>query len=171
MAASTKFVRRVTQAFMRNQGHDSVTMQNLVIKHATPGKVKASLKVEQHNVNRLGTVHGGLICTLTDTMGSLAIASHGFYSTGVSTDIHTTFVKPSGKVGDSFNVNAEVISLGKVMATTRMEIRHPVTDVLLAYGSHTKFVGKIHDHVENVVFDDSGDNVLKGKPMNEWPDA
>lgn len=131
MAATTQFVRRVTNAFMRNQGHDSVTMQNLKILSATPGKVRATMQIEQHNVNRLGSVHGGLVCTLTDTMGSLAVASHGLYSTGVSTDIHTTFVRPAGRVGDLVNINSEVINLGKVLCTTRTELRHPVTDALL----------------------------------------
>jgi acyl-coenzyme A thioesterase 13 len=33
------------------------------------------------------TVHGGLIMSLTDTLGSLALATRGQYMTGVSTDI------------------------------------------------------------------------------------
>ncbi len=76
-------------------------------------------------------MHGGLLCSLCDTMGSLAIASRGFYSTGVSTDIHTTFVKPAGAVGDTMNLSAEVISLGKVMCSTRMEVRDPKSNALL----------------------------------------
>ena len=39
-----------------------------------------------------------------------------------------------------------------------------------AYGSHTKFVGKIHDHPENVKFDASGDKVVAGKSIDEWAD-
>ena len=49
MAAGTKFVQRVTNAFMQNRGHDSVTMQNLKIIKAKPGMVWASMKIEQHN--------------------------------------------------------------------------------------------------------------------------
>lgn len=59
-------------------------------------------------------MHGGLIATLTDTMGSLAIASKGFYSTGVSTDINTTFVKAAGGVGDEVVAEGSVISLGEL---------------------------------------------------------
>jgi acyl-coenzyme A thioesterase 13 len=69
-------------------------------------------------------------------MGSLAISSKGFYSTGVSTDIHATFVKPAGKVGDTISVIGEVISLGKVMSTTRIELRQPETDALLGKLDH-----------------------------------
>lgn len=50
-----------------------------------------------------------------------------------------------------------------------MELRHPVTNALLAFGSHTKFVGKAHQHAENVEFDEQG-NVVKGKRPEEWSD-
>lgn len=51
---------------------------------------------------------------------------------------------------------------------TRVEIRHPVSDALLAFGSHTKFIGKAMGHAENVEFDEEGEKILKGKPMEEW---
>ncbi|UZJ56818.1 hypothetical protein CBS101457_006138 [Exobasidium rhododendri] len=115
-----------------------------------PGHVEGEFTIGRHNLNRLGTLHGGLICSLVDTMGSLALASKGLYSTGVSTDIHTTFVKAAGGDGDLVKVEGKVISVGKTLATTRIELRHPVTDAILAYGSHTKFVGKASGHAENV---------------------
>lgn len=68
-------------------------------------------------------MHGGLIGTLTDTMGSLAIASKGFYSTGVSTDISTTFVKAAGKAGDSVIAEAQVISLGQSSTEIKILIK------------------------------------------------
>ncbi|KAE8233029.1 hypothetical protein CF326_g1931 [Tilletia indica] len=171
MAACTRFVRRVANAFMVNKGHDSVTLDGLRIVAATPGKVEAMLKIQQHNLNRLQTLHGGLICTLTDTMGSLAVASKGLYSTGVSTDIHTVFSKPAGTLGDEVKVTGEIISMGKLLATTRIELRHPKTDVLLSYGSHTKFVGKAHGHEENVEFSADGESVVKGKKVEEWAES
>ena len=58
------------------------------------------------------TVHGGLIMSLTDTLGSLAVASKGQYMTGVSTDVSTSFVRPAGKVGDVLNATATVTALG-----------------------------------------------------------
>ncbi|KAE8221656.1 hypothetical protein CF319_g5016 [Tilletia indica] len=165
MAACTRFVRRVANAFMVNKGHDSVTLDGLRIVAATPGKVEAMLKIQQHNLNRLQTLHGGLICTLTDTMGSLAVASKGLYSTGVSTDIHTVFSKPAGTLGDEVKVTGEIVSMGKLLATTRIELRHPKTDVLLSYGSHTKFVGKAHGHEENVEFSADGESVVNSPRM------
>lgn len=83
-------------------------MPALHIRSAHPsGVVKASLQIEQRNVNRLSSLHGGLISTLVDTGGSLSLSARGFWLTGVrlalyavclhadveqvSTDIHVTY--------------------------------------------------------------------------------
>ena len=50
--------------------------------------------------------------SLTDTIGSLAVATKGQYMTGVSVDIGTSFVKPAGRVGDEVTVKAVVTGLG-----------------------------------------------------------
>lgn len=52
--------------------------------------------------------------SLTDTLGSLAVATKGQYMTGVSVDIGVSFVKPAGKVGEEFTAKAVVIGLGKI---------------------------------------------------------
>lgn len=106
------FVQRVTKAFLTNGGHDATCLPTLSITSARPGLIYGKLAVEKKNVNRLGFVHGGLICTLVDTFGSLALASKGCYSTGISTDIHSTFVQSSGKPGDEIVLRGEVISMG-----------------------------------------------------------
>jgi acyl-coenzyme A thioesterase 13 len=58
-------------------------VRRLDILTATPGRVRASLRIEPYNLNRLHGLHGGLICTLVDTMGSLALSSRGLWLTGV----------------------------------------------------------------------------------------
>jgi len=50
--------------------------------------------------------------SLTDTLGSLAVASRGQYMTGVSTDISTSFVKPAGKPGDELKITATLTAMG-----------------------------------------------------------
>lgn len=44
---------------------------------------------------------------MVDTSGSLALASRGLYSTGVSTDLSVTYLNAGGKIGDL--VKGEVI--------------------------------------------------------------
>jgi acyl-coenzyme A thioesterase 13 len=79
------------------------------------------------------TVHGGLILSLTDTLGSLAVASKGHYMTGVSTDIGTSFVRPAGRVGDTLHAKAVLTGIGKQLAYTRVDFTNPAGE-LVAYG-------------------------------------
>jgi acyl-coenzyme A thioesterase 13 len=71
--------------------------------------------------------------SLTDTLGSLAIASKGHFMTGVSTDIGTSFIKPAGSVGDTLYGNAVVTAMGKSLAYTRVDFTND-EGTLVAYG-------------------------------------
>ncbi|KAJ7672727.1 HotDog domain-containing protein [Mycena rosella] len=165
MAACLRFTRRVWKSFLQNKGHDTQCFPNLKIHNASPGVVIASLKVEPYNLNRVGTVHGGLILSLTDTLGSLAVATKGQYMTGVSTDIGTSFCRPSGKAGDILHVKAELIGMGKSLAYTRVEFTNP-DGLLLAYGHHTKYVGKSSGDPQNVKFSSDGEIVVEGEDID-----
>lgn len=77
------------------------------ITAAEPGKVNFELPIEKHHLNRLGILHGATLATMVDTSGSLAVASRGLYSTGVSTDLSVTYLNAGGKLGDV--VKGEVI--------------------------------------------------------------
>lgn len=57
--------------------------------------------------------------SLTDTLGSLAVATKGQYLTGVSVDIGTSFVKPGGKAGDVLSAKAVVTGIGKPFSSSR----------------------------------------------------
>ncbi|KAJ7600627.1 HotDog domain-containing protein [Mycena floridula] len=164
MAACLRFTRRVWQSFVTNKGHDAQCFPNLVVEKATPGVVHASLKIEPYNVNRVGTVHGGLILSLTDTLGSLAVATKGHYMTGVSTDIGTSFVLPTGRPGDILHAKSFLTGMGKSLAYSRTEFTNPAGD-LVAYGYHTKYVGKSSSHPKNVVLSEDGEKVLEGEDL------
>ena len=82
-------------------------------------------------VNRAGSMHGGVVMTLIDSGGSLAVATNGYRNTGVSTDINATFARPAGKAGDVIRVTSEIISMGKTLAYTRTELRDIDSNELL----------------------------------------
>lgn len=66
-------------------------------------------------------MHGGLLATVVDIGGSLAIASKGLFATGVSTDINISYI--SGvKQGEMIQVEARVDRLGKTLAFTTVEL-------------------------------------------------
>jgi hypothetical protein len=81
-------------------------------------KLTVSVCVEYFNILPLPaaqapqTVHGGLILSLADTVGSLAVATKGQYMTGVSTDISGSFVRPAGRPGDVLKMIGTVTGMG-----------------------------------------------------------
>ncbi|RUS27173.1 LOW QUALITY PROTEIN: hypothetical protein BC938DRAFT_483626 [Jimgerdemannia flammicorona] len=95
--------------------------------------------------NRVETVHGGLVSTVVDVGGSLAVASQGLFATGVSTDLNVTFVAPA-KLGEK---DAQLVKLGKTLAFTTVELTTADGSVV-AQGRHTKFIAKAHGHVNNL---------------------
>ena len=60
--------------------------------------------------------------SLTDTLGSLVVASQGQYMTGVSTDISTSFVKPAGKPGDELKMTATLTAMGMFIKILTIEL-------------------------------------------------
>ncbi|EGN97886.1 hypothetical protein SERLA73DRAFT_56367, partial [Serpula lacrymans var. lacrymans S7.3] len=111
------------------------------------------------------TVHGGLIMSLTDTLGSLAVASKGQYMTGVSTDIGASFVKPAGRPGDVLHAVATVTGMGKSLAYTRVDFNNSAGD-LVAYGYHTKYIGKSAKQPGNILFSEDGETVIEGDDVD-----
>ncbi|EGG12678.1 uncharacterized protein MELLADRAFT_58511 [Melampsora larici-populina 98AG31] len=131
------------------------------------GLIHARLPITNHNLNRLGSVHGGLISSIIDTCGSLSLSAKGLWMTGVSTDIHVSYLRPAGKEGSSIDIEAKVESMGKTLAYTSVFLRDPVTGKLLARGSHTKFIAPSVGHSMNVKFDETGENIIEGKMPND----
>ena len=72
----------------------------LRVTAASPGKVCFELSIQKQHTNRLGILHGGTIASMVDLGGSLALASRGLFSTGVSTDLNVTYLNSGGKIGD-----------------------------------------------------------------------
>ncbi|KIW88984.1 uncharacterized protein Z519_10468 [Cladophialophora bantiana CBS 173.52] len=109
------------------------------ITAAEPGKVNFELPIEKQHTNRLGILHGATLATMVDTSGSLALASRGLYSTGVSTDLNVTYLNAGGKIGDL--IKGEVIcdKFGKTLAYTSVKFMNKNNEIV-ARGSHTKFV-------------------------------
>lgn len=92
---------------MATSGVEPRLIENMKITAASPGKVSFELPIEKQHTNRLGILHGATIATMVDTSGSLALASRGLYSTGVSTDLSVTYLNSGGKMGDT--IRGEVV--------------------------------------------------------------
>ncbi|KAI9366191.1 putative PaaI_thioesterase family protein [Pilaira anomala] len=148
VARSPELVQRVLKSFLSAGGYDSLVLPGLKVVNSESGKVSAEFKVEKQHLNRLESVHGGLLATVVDIGGSLAIASKGLFATGVSTDINISYI--SGvKQGEMIQVEARVDRLGKTLAFTTVELSS--NGRLVALGRHNKFVAKAYDHPENLL--------------------
>ncbi|ORY75957.1 Thioesterase/thiol ester dehydrase-isomerase [Leucosporidium creatinivorum] len=159
MAASKRFTSRVWEAFRSNGGHDANCFGHFKVLDAKPGWVKGSMVVEKHQVNRLGSLHGGVTASLVDTVGSLSLSTKGLWMTGVSTDIGVTYVR-AALLGEEVLLRGEVVGQGKTLAYTRIEMTSAKTGKLLAFGTHTKSIQQALKSPENVRFDEEGEREL-----------
>jgi acyl-coenzyme A thioesterase 13 len=88
-------VAKVLTEMKTHGGFDKVFASSLSLSSAcSKGAVVAQFKVNKEHLNRTGRLHGGAICYLVDAVGSLSVAAFwGTEFTGVSTDLHTSFVR------------------------------------------------------------------------------
>ncbi|KAI8975020.1 putative PaaI_thioesterase family protein [Pilobolus umbonatus] len=143
---SPELVHTVLSSFQKPGGYDSLVLSGLKLISTLNGRITAEFPVEKKHLNRLGSVHGGLLATVVDVGGSLAIASKGFYATGVSTDINISYIS-GAKEGETIRVDARVDKLGKTLAFTTIELYSD--DRLVALGRHNKFVAQAYAHPLN----------------------
>jgi len=148
--ATLKFVKSVWESFRATSGLEPRLLDSLRITSATPGKVTFELDIKKEHTNRLDILHGGTIASMVDLGGSLAVASRGLFSTGVSTDLNVTYLSSGGKVGDMIKATAMCDKFGKTLAFTSIDF-HTKDGLLAARGSHTKFVELAQKDPKNIV--------------------
>ncbi|KAJ1792189.1 hypothetical protein LPJ59_004874 [Coemansia sp. RSA 2399] len=142
VTASTAFnhVSKVIEAVHKRGGFDSLCFSQMKLLEAETGRVRGEIPVTKEYLNAIGSTHGGWLSTLVDVGGSLAVASHGFTTTGVSTDLSVSFLAGS-KEGENVVFDAQVLRLGRTLAYTRVDIFNG-SNKMLATGSHTKYVAR-----------------------------
>ncbi|CAK7267898.1 hypothetical protein SEPCBS57363_002823 [Sporothrix epigloea] len=79
---------------------------------------------------------------MVDLGGSLAVASHGVFATGVSTDLNVTYLSNGGAIGDTIKATAVCDRIGKTLAYTSITFTNKKGEIA-ARGSHTKFIAKV----------------------------
>ncbi|KAF2457972.1 acyl-coenzyme A thioesteras-like protein 13 [Lineolata rhizophorae] len=145
-----KFVRSVWESFQQTSGLEPRLLNNLRVVSAKPGRVHFELDIQKEHTNRLNILHGGAIASMVDLGGSLAVASRGLFSTGVSTDISITYVNSGGKIGDTIRAEAICEKFGKSLAFNTITFTNKTGD-LVARGSHTKYIAIAWKDPKNIV--------------------
>lgn len=106
------------------------------------GTVKAGLQVEKKHLNSKGFLHGTVSTCLIDWMGSMVIASHGLEKTGLSTDIHATYIA-TAQEGDVLLVVGQASRVGRSLAFLTVNISKVLPSgetQIVATGTHTKYI-------------------------------
>ncbi|KAJ2517305.1 hypothetical protein GGI11_002878 [Coemansia sp. RSA 2049] len=132
-------INKVVEAARQRGGFDAMCFNKMTVLEAEKGRVRGEVAVAKEYLNTIGSTHGGWLSTLVDVGGSLAVASHGFATNGVSTDISVSFLAGS-KEGDKIVFDAQVLKLGNTLAYTRVDIF--ANSRMIATGSHTKYIAR-----------------------------
>jgi len=131
----------------------NILLSDIKLVSCARGRIIAHLKLQPVHLNSKRILHGAVSGTLCDWAGGMAIASTGLAKTGVSVDMHLSYVS-TAREGDTLEIECWVSKMpGRSLGYTVMEIRkarlgEDGEEVLLglgggtvvATGSHTKFL-------------------------------
>ncbi|KAK8850525.1 hypothetical protein IAR55_004443 [Kwoniella newhampshirensis] len=124
--ACLRFLDKCWQTTLAKGGHDRNVLSSLRLLEARPGYLRGVFKIGGKHLNNHNTIHGGVILSLTDTITSLSLSTHGISApTGVSVNISTEFVRPGGIDGSDLIIVGRVEQLGRTLAYTRCEFYTP----------------------------------------------
>ncbi|XP_076064897.1 acyl-coenzyme A thioesterase 13-like [Oratosquilla oratoria] len=129
---------RQAMALQMERGFDKQLSKVRIISGGG-GKCVAELKIEKEHQNRGGTLHGGLVATLVDTITSIALMTSEKQVLGTSVDLSVSFMK-AVKDGEEIVMNAETVKAGKTLAFLKLDIRNKVTGDMVATGTHTVYI-------------------------------
>ena len=121
----------------------NILLSNIRFVSATHGRIIAHLPLEPVHLNSKKILHGAVSASIVYWAGGMAIASTGLAKTGVSADIHISYVS-TAREGDTLEVEAWTSKVGKNMGFTMVEIRRLTAEGerkgVVATGSHTKYL-------------------------------
>ncbi|KAK0636108.1 HotDog domain-containing protein [Bombardia bombarda] len=139
-------VQSVWARIRPNSAIYAILLSDIRIVSAARGRIVAHLTLADVHLNSKRILHGAVSGTLCDWAGGLAIAAAtGLDKTGVSTDMHVSYVS-TAKEGDVLEIEAWVSKAGRSLGFTGFEVRRGVTGddgvrgPVVATGSHTKYL-------------------------------
>ncbi len=110
------------------------------IRVVTEGTVELTLIPGEHHLNPLGTVHGGVLAAMLDTVAGCAVHSVLPAGTGyTSLDLHTRFLRPVTPATGRVRAEGTVVSRGSRTATAEARL-FDERDRLLATATSTCLV-------------------------------
>lgn len=102
------------------------------------GAVTCELRAEKKHENTIGTLHGGILCDLSDAaMGYAFLTCLRPGQSGVTVEFKINFLKPV-RAGDIVRASARAISRGKSLYYLECEMRNARKDLVAKAASTCK---------------------------------
>jgi uncharacterized protein (TIGR00369 family) len=108
------------------------------IRGIEEGRVEFGCVLDESAYNPIGVVHGGLVCTLLDTVAGCAV--HTTLPAGASyttLTLEAKFVRPITRDTGTVRAEAEVVHRGRKQATVEARLIAEGSGKLLAHGTST----------------------------------
>jgi acyl-coenzyme A thioesterase 13 len=142
MATALENVLNVWSRIRQNSPIYNFLLEDVEVYEASTGVVRSKIQVSARHLNSKNGLHGVFSACVVDWAGGLAIASHGLQSTGVSTDIHVSYLSKA-VLGDWLEIESRADKVGKTLGFTSVTISKRGDDgqlSIVAQGSHTKYI-------------------------------
>lgn len=141
MASVLTHVQNVWETQRANSPIYALLLTNVTIVDASEGTIRARLLLDQNHTNSKGSLHGTMTACLIDWIAGMAIASYGSTYTGVSTDIHVSYLA-GAREGEVLEITGRSMKMGGTLAFVSAEISkvQDGENVVIATGLHTKYV-------------------------------
>ncbi|MEW5301042.1 MAG: hypothetical protein WDW36_003925 [Sanguina aurantia] len=120
------------------ESFDSKALSGLKVTTLSPGRCVCSFFVTEGHTNRYGTLHGGCTATLADVVSTVALTTSTELS-GVSVNLAVTYLSPMPG-GQEVIVDAQVVKIGKSLATINVTFSRKSDGAAVAVATHTKFI-------------------------------
>ncbi|KAJ3700356.1 hypothetical protein LUZ61_004061 [Rhynchospora tenuis] len=119
---------------------DQFLLHGLSIDAVEHGRVLCSFSVPPRlSSSSGGYVHGGIIASLADVVGSAVFYSAGILTSGVSLEISVSFVDV-GSIGDEIEIEGKLLRAGKSVGVTSVDFVNKKTGKTIAQARHTKYL-------------------------------
>lgn len=142
MATALDNVLNVWNRIRQNSPIYTFLLEDVEVYEASKGVVRARMQVSARHLNSKNGLHGAFSACVVDWAGGMAIASHGLESTGVSTDIHVSYLSKA-VLGDWLEIESRADKVGKSLGYTSVTISKRADDgqlSVVAQGLHTKYI-------------------------------
>lgn len=122
----------------KNSGVQFLRLVGISITEMQKGYAAGEIILQEHHQNLIGSVHGGCIFSLADSVSGAAAMSYGQPATTLSSDFH--FLAPAVTCA-KLTATANEVKHGKTITVFDVEVRNE-NETLLAKGTFTYFTLK-----------------------------